>query len=732
MNSADDAPLPRGARPRPDRGALPFAALLTGIFTVCWLVAVNREGSWVQAPPWDQAWFHTIALRFKRTLMEEGFSAFVEQWVNYSKCHTPLVPTVSALLMVVFGESRAVAEAVLPLSTFVLVLSVFRASEWLYGRKTAYATAALSCTFPIALTLSRTYLFEHTFAALVAASCWALLASDSFGRLKPSLLFGVAAGLAALSRAAGPVLLVGPTLVAAFVAMRREGRWARLARLTAAVAVGVAVAGTWYFPNLDELWNYIHSVTYGDKAETFAGGQSGITLENLRYYLDANVLEGPGIPMLALALLAFVLGDRRRAPLSVSPRMAAVVAAYAIDFLLLLLASQMVGAVLFLPVMPMVALMIVRAVTSVPRPRIRALLGLGVAVCAIHHVVAKTFTFPVPQGRHYGRGPWASGFDIHDQPRGFPLWNHRNMFLDMAESVGKDPRTDFRVHEVAERIASIRLAPGSMVYVLADHPFFQINSLRLELYRRGHSLFLQTGEGASPRHEGPNAWLKIIRSNLNVADAVVVRDPPATEPWQKSYALAMSTLIDGRARPFELVGEPVELGDKSKARVFRRRSRAELHDAIPEGLVSTAATFGDPANPDVSLEAARFESLAPDDHLLTVSFRWNRPCGGAFPRLFAHLVTKDGEFAHGIHGPSPIEPADLPTASSRHVVVRMNIDGKLTPSAREQGYGVALGMLVNGDCPTVHAVGVRYTIESSLPRDNEATRVFVWREADGR
>src|SRR4030095_12091413 len=99
-----------------------------------------------------------------------------------------------------------------------------------------------------------------------------------------------------------------------------------------------------------------------------------------------------------------------------------------------------------------------------------AWLGIGVALLAIQHVAVMTFTFPVPQGREFTSR----------------LWNHRNHFLAIAEQVPNGRRGDFKVAEAIERLQDAGVRDHGLVVVIGDHPFFQVNALRLEALRRRH------------------------------------------------------------------------------------------------------------------------------------------------------------------------------------------------------------------------------------------------------
>lgn len=99
--------------------------------------------------------------------------------------------------MLAFGESRMVAEFVMPLFTAVWFVATYLVICRLYDAATARWTTALVSAFPVFLIYSRTYLLDHPLAALFALACWTLLTTRGFSNPLASLGFGVLAGLTA-------------------------------------------------------------------------------------------------------------------------------------------------------------------------------------------------------------------------------------------------------------------------------------------------------------------------------------------------------------------------------------------------------------------------------------------------------------------------------------------------------------------------------------------------------
>jgi dolichyl-phosphate-mannose-protein mannosyltransferase len=722
-----------------DRWCVPYAGALTVVLTGLWLWAARREGSLEQNPPWDNAWFHLLAIEIKRAMESRGIAGLVEAWVSTSGTHAPLVPTLSAFLMALFGESRAVAESILPLASFVLILSVFRATERLYGRASAYAVSALTVCFPLSLKLSRTFLLEHPFAALFAAACWALLASEGFRRVVPTVAFGVLCGLTSVSRLGGPVLLVGPTLVALAVAMRSPGRLRAAAGLLVATAIGGGIAATWYVPNWDKLRDYLHRVTYGSHATVYAGGGSGITWENARYYLHWNVLDGPGWPLVAVAVVAFGIGAlARRGRSLLSPVMLACAAAFAIDFTLLLLAYQQVGAVLFLPVMPILAVAIVRAIAFVPSVVWRRTLGAIAGALAVVHVVSVTFVFDVPTRPLSGYGPF---------PRVLRLWNHHIDFLDFAGTVGAASGTDFRMGPIAERLETLSLPLHARICFLADHPFFNVHALNLEVRRRRHPWKFLAVEPV--KAGGKSDWRYTFRQMASASEALVVREGGRHYLKAHDSFDPVAAIATGPLPWFERAGEPLPLGDGSKAVVYHRLPRVEVRAELPPYFQPTPARFGEKGLAEgLELEAAAF---AWNDCLpiLALSFRCATPPPQT-PSLFAHVKERDkvAFLSARDFPPAPVPAPATPFPEPCHVIVRLWLHEMMPPLLPQRGFKIGIGVFA-GDGPFRSiSLGPRRASEqfsivdllwidtrspvrrlpawSQLPSDEGGTRLYVW------
>jgi hypothetical protein len=543
------------------RGDALFTAALVSVLVVLWGFAAARDGSSTQVPFWDMAWFHVQALKILHEVERDGFLGFARGWVHASDTHAPLVPAASALLMALFGPTRAAAEAVLPISNFFFLFSTMQVARRLFGRGTAYATTALVATFPVCLTYSRLYLFEMTFAACLAAACWALLASERFTRWIPTIAFGAMAGLTALSRAGGFVYLAPPIFAVWLGAARGPGLGSRLVRFFVASLVAGGLAATWYVPNFHAIAGYLTRVTLGENAAWYAPGGVGPTIPNILYYVVWGILDGPGLPMLILTAACLVASRGRALRGGAAVAVAAVVAAIG---LIAAASGQRMAGKFLLPVMPGVALLIVRAVVSVPRPALRTGFGFAVAALALHHVVACTFLFandPAELPFPFQLGASAGDLRI--------LAYHRSFYLDWSKLAGgiavvDSKAVDYKIPESFERIAALSLPPDSRVAVLAEHVFFSSAPLQVEALRRGSGLLFMNAPDLAGA--GDPAWKSRVRDSLAGSGAALLRTIPGGTPFDAAFRDANNSLDP----PFTQLGDPIPLGDGSQVYAFRR------------------------------------------------------------------------------------------------------------------------------------------------------------------
>ena len=454
-----------------------FPIALAVLHAVLWHTANRLEGVWFQAPATDQSHDLRTAWLFYHAFADANVTGVVDAWINGSPVHTPFVPLTSALLMLAFGESRLSAEFILPVYTAIWLLATYVIFRRLYDVETARWTTALVSTFPVFLIYSRTYLFDHPLAAMFACACWALIRSEGFDRLGASIVFGILAGLAALTRGAGAVFLVGPVFVVCAVFLQQPDRARRIRNASVAALIALTIAATWYLPNLPTLAAYVFRATCGEDAVTRTGGTSALSLANVGYYVVWIIAQGPGVPIAGLAVLSWILGrflKRNSATATLAVPLALV---FAIDFVLLTIAAQREAARYFQPLMPLVALATYKAVAGIGHTAVRRAIAALVIALSAHHVTSLSLVLDGSASPSFAAAPYF---------RSLPLWDHRTYFSQLVEyyRLGT-PQDDFCISETVDLLATLNLPPHAVIGTISTpHAFFQPNGLQLEAVRR--------------------------------------------------------------------------------------------------------------------------------------------------------------------------------------------------------------------------------------------------------
>lgn len=690
-----------GIAPVPASRVAGFAFLLTLVVTGLALVATHRTGRWRQVPSWDEAWFHNMAIRTRRAVATDGLWGLARSWARESGAHAPLVPAASAGLMAIFGESREAAEAVLPLFLVLFFAAVFRIAERLHGAATAFGATALLAAFPVTANLARSYLLDGPMAALFAAACLCLLRGGGFARTGPALAFGILAGLTSVARTGAAVFLTGPVLVA-IAAIRwlpAGARRAAVVRGAIAVLIAGLIAASYHVPNARSILAYFRSVTYGAKAAEYAAGGS-FSLENATHLLHRTVLDGPGLPLAAVALLATCAVLAFRGPRVVFSRRAAVpAAAAAATFIVALAGAQRTGGRFLYPLLPLLAMWIARSVTLLPWRAARRGAGLLATILALHPAVVLTFP---PRTE----GPIVDGRGVVP---GVALWNHRDWFLGLAAATGMErPDQDLGVPGTVDRIAALPGPDDRHVFVASDHPFFQINALRLEAERRG--LRFTFGNAPSLREAAGSDWLRRFREDFLGAHVVVARTGGGNYRTDLDYAPAVADAVAAAGGLFVAAGSPVVLEDGSAVRLWRRRPGIERVSSRPAEHVPVDAAFTGRTG-RVRLQGVSFHRGAGG---AAVSLCFATGDAGGLPPVFVHLL--DGVvIVRSVILPA-LGPEEAPAGSV--MAVRAEFDGPAFERPAAMGLRVACGLL--------DGATERFSVRApALPVDDGATRVHV-------
>jgi Dolichyl-phosphate-mannose-protein mannosyltransferase len=245
-------------------------------------------------PPWDQAFYLYMGLRYLHALADGGPTALVREFVHLSPDVAPLFPLTTLPLYLLFGPSRLVAYLTNVFYLALLLWAVYLLGACVYGRRTSVLAVFVVATFTATVNYSRDYLLEFPSAAFTTLGMYAFIRSEEFRHRRWCLAFGALAGLAVLTKTMGGIFFIGPVLYAFGCLIRqRQLTSARLLNSLLAAGVGVLIASIWWAPNFRTAFGYL--VYYGFRAGSVPyskGGSDISTLKNLGYYALALMNHG--------------------------------------------------------------------------------------------------------------------------------------------------------------------------------------------------------------------------------------------------------------------------------------------------------------------------------------------------------------------------------------------------------------------------------------------------------
>jgi len=258
-------------------------------------------------------WGLQIAAKLKRA---EPLQALRVLWSNQERPPLGIVPT--ALFMAVWPSPDPVVArcSVLPWLA-LLMWAVYRVGIRLHSPAAGLVAAACTAAFPAVFGFSRLLWLDVPLGAMTALAMLAMLRTDHFRRLRPTLLFGVVTGLGLLTKHAFPIFLL-PTALGYLVVGLRQSTGPRrrpLLHVTLAALVAAALFALWLVPHFQfYIWIFYLSQTdtpqHGPQALT-AIPLAARVLHNL--WLIPTALMGPVLLLLYLGSVVWLVRrDARR------------------------------------------------------------------------------------------------------------------------------------------------------------------------------------------------------------------------------------------------------------------------------------------------------------------------------------------------------------------------------------------------------------------------------------
>jgi hypothetical protein len=106
-------------------------------------------------PPWDQAFYLYMGIRYLWAFSDDGLGALISEFINLSPDVAPLFPLTTLPLYVLFGPSRLVAYMTNAVYLLGLLWGVYLLGAHIYTRRAGVLAAFIMATFTATVNYSR-------------------------------------------------------------------------------------------------------------------------------------------------------------------------------------------------------------------------------------------------------------------------------------------------------------------------------------------------------------------------------------------------------------------------------------------------------------------------------------------------------------------------------------------------------------------------------------------------
>jgi hypothetical protein len=377
------------------KGVVALLAAL-GATDVWWLLRF-RQGFPLDI---DESGYLQFSFFLHDSLRAQGPHAFWSAF-QHEGWAPPLLPGTTAVLELVWGAGRTIPSmAAQLLFLAVLIGATFGLTRRLGGSDEAALLAALVVgTIPAVTDFTRTYHMVISSTAMLTLATYLLVRTDRLRSRSWSIAWGVALGLALLSRtmmlALVPSLLVaGLWMLVADGAVRR-----RLPNLALAVAAAAGTSLVWYATSWRPITDYLRSAGYGSASSQYGPSSSPFSVHYWTRVAVGAVNSSLYLPLAVLVLLSFAVplaGLARRRPvfgrrmLGDAARSSAIVPALVVaEGYLALSSTRNAGTGFVVPLLPPLVTLAVIACFKSP-PSLRAGLATAFVIVSVFNFAMKT------------------------------------------------------------------------------------------------------------------------------------------------------------------------------------------------------------------------------------------------------------------------------------------------------------------------------------------------------
>jgi hypothetical protein len=236
--------------------------------------------------------------------------------LNVDNYYPPLAPLAASVFYFLWPPDSDMATSILnQFFLALLLIAVYRLGTRLYSPEIGLLAAVVVTSFPIITTQSRMFMLDIPTTAMTAWAMYGLLRTENFQRLGASILFGLVAGFATLTKWTSLFFIFLPLISLVVQAFRTEDRIKRGKNILAAFAAWGLIILPWFTEHFSNL--VVMSSKFGYAAAVKEGDPPVFTGQSFIYYVrvlprDLNFLW---LSLFLVGIFFYIRDDLRRSPI---------------------------------------------------------------------------------------------------------------------------------------------------------------------------------------------------------------------------------------------------------------------------------------------------------------------------------------------------------------------------------------------------------------------------------
>lgn len=268
-------------------------------------------------PRWDMT-CHLMRGHECASILQAHQNVFhkIAKLVTFTSYYPPLTYYVHGALVAILGPSLFVDASLRIFWLGLCCLSLFLVGQKLFKDKiVATLSVAVFCTYPLICGASHTAMIDLPMAGMVFLSLWRLLEWKDHKTWRNSAIFGIALGLALLSKQSAALFVFAPLTVLLISYLRTSRKMALM--LIVSVAIASAFLLVWLIPNYSTCKEIVSTmngtkVPDGSVTDSCKYVYSNSFIENLLVYEDLSAKGFSLIGLVAfLASLSCLAAQRK-------------------------------------------------------------------------------------------------------------------------------------------------------------------------------------------------------------------------------------------------------------------------------------------------------------------------------------------------------------------------------------------------------------------------------------